>query len=220
MSEQEQQRAQTLGNLIQRARLHAGRTAAECAAVLAIEPENFDGVENGRFPLSLPDLEALAIFLEVPMGYFWGTAALKQPTQPNYAAFLALRHRIIAVLLRQERLKAKQSVAEVAQAIGCEATDLEAYESGQTPIPYLTLEALCRHYDAPISAFVDAQNGPLGRHEAEQRLQKLFHELSPEMQAFVTNPSNVSFLETARRLSSMNVEGLRRIAESILDITY
>lgn len=220
MSEQEQQRAQTLGNLIRQARLHAGRTAAECAAVLAIEPDNFAEVENGRFPLSLPDLEALAIFLETPMGYFWGTAELEQPTPPNYAAFLALRHRIIAVLLRQERLKAKQASSEVAQAIGCDQADLEAYESGQTPIPYLTLEALCRHYDVAISTFVDTQNGPLGRHEAEQRLQKLFHELSPEMQAFVTNPSNVSFLETARRLSGMDVQGLRRIAESILDITY
>lgn len=220
MSEQEQQRAQTLGNLIQQARLHAGRTTAECAVVLAIEPEDFVGVENGRFPLSLPDLEALAIFLEVPMGYFWGTAELQRPTSPNYTAYLALRHRIIAVLLRQERLKAKQSVGEVAQAVGCDQADLEAYESGQTPIPYLTLEALCRQYESPISVFVETQNGPLGRHEAEQRLQKLFHELSPEMQAFVTNPSNVSFLETARRLSRMDVQGLRRIAESILDITY
>lgn len=220
MSEQEQQRAQTLGNLIQQARLHAGRTVAECAHILALAVEDFGEVENGRFPLSLPDLEALAIFLEVPMGYFWGTAALQQPNQPNYTTFIALRHRIIAVLLRQERLKAKQSVAEAAQAIDCAPADLEAYESGKTPVPYLTLEALSKHYDAPISTFVDMQNGPLGRHEAEQRLQKLFDELSPEMQAFVTNPSNVSFLETARRLSGMNVEGLRRIAESILDITY
>lgn len=220
MSDFDQTRAQKLGELIQRAREFAGHSAEDCAAILNMSPASFKLVESGEHSLSLPDLEALAIFLNVPMGYFWGTTDLETTQPPDYEAYLAIRHRLIAVTLRQLRLKAKTSVADVADAVGMETAVLETYESGDTPVPYFQLEALCRHYDASLDHFVEMNHGPLGRHEAEQRLQKLFNELSPEMQAFVTNPSNVSFLETARRLSMLDVQGLRSVGESILDITY
>ena len=220
MSDLEQTRAQKLGMLIQEAREVAGQSTADCATVLNVSAASFELVESGEHPLSLPDLEALAIFLNVPMGYFWGSSPLPSQQQPDYATFLTIRHRLVAVMLRQLRLKIQASVADVAEAVGMETAVLEAYESGDTPVPYFQLEALCNHYDASPDFFVESTSGPLGRHEAEQRLQKLFNELSPEMQAFVTNPSNVSFLETARRLSMLDVQGLRSVGESILDITY
>lgn len=213
-------RAKKLGELIQNARELAGHSPADCAAVLNISTASFELAESGEHSLSLPDLEALAIFLDVPMGYFWGTAPLASPQQPDYETYLTIRHRLIAVMLRQLRLKAKASAQDVAEAVGMETAVLETYESGDTPVPYFQLEALCRYYDASLDHFVEKNSGPLGRHEAEQRLQQLFNDLSPEMRDFVTNPSNVSFLETARRLSMMDVQGLRSIGESILDITY
>jgi hypothetical protein len=44
--------------------------------------------------------------------------------------------------------------------------------------------------------------------------------MSPEMQAFLINPVNVSYLDTAKKLSEMDVEQLRQVAESLLEITY
>ena len=85
-----------------------------------------------------------------------------------------------------------------------------AFEAGQ----YLLLRqrgALTRLHD---------QHGPLGRHEAEQRLQKIFSELDPDMQAFLANPTNVTYMGTAKILSEMDVQRLRQVAESILDITF
>ena len=98
--------------------------------------------------------------------------------------------------------------------------DIEAYEAGSNPIPYLELEQLCRHLDLSINHFVDDQHGPLRRHEAEQRLQKIFDGLNVDMQTFLANPTNVSYLETAKTLSEMDVGRLRQVAESLLEITF
>ena len=40
------------------------------------------------------------------------------------------------------------------------------------------------------------------------------------MRAFIAEPINRNYIETAMRLSEMDVDRLRLIAESILDITF
>ena len=44
--------------------------------------------------------------------------------------------------------------------------------------------------------------------------------LRNKMRAFLTNPVNISYLETAKKLSEMDVAKLRQVAEDILEITY
>jgi hypothetical protein len=70
-----------------------------------------------------------------------------------------------------------------------------------------------------IEYFVEDKHGPLGRHEAETKARNLFRGLSPELQEFLLNPVNASYLDTAWRLSEMDAAKLRQIAESLLDIT-
>jgi len=213
-------RAQMLGNLIREARLYAGREPEECAVVLSLSPETYEQVETGKHPVSLPDLEALALFLKVPMGYFWGRDELIRPRPVDYQSLITLRHRVIGVMLRQLRLQAHQSQQAFADVLGVDEATITAYETGNTAVPYLHLEQISRHLDVPITYFVDDQHGPLGRHEAEQRLQKIFSELDPDMQAFLANPTNVTYMGTAKILSEMDVQRLRQVAESILDITF
>ena len=213
-------RAKMLGNLIKEARDHAGRSTEECADVLRLSAETYVAAEAGEHPISLPDLEVLSLYLNVPMGYFWGSETLIEKPHVDYMNMVALRHRVIGVLLRQHRLKGKRSVQELAEELDVPVTQIEAYESGSQPIPYLHLEALGRFLEVSVSSFLDADRGPLGRHEAELRLLRQFGELSPEMQAFLANPQNMIYLETAQRLSKMNVTKLRQIAESILEITW
>jgi transcriptional regulator with XRE-family HTH domain len=154
------------------------------------------------------------------MGHFWGSETLGKESQVDYGSFMVLRHRVIGVLLRQLRLQARRSVREFAELLNVPEAQIDAYEAGEAVIPYVHLEQLSRHLEVPINYFLDNHRGPLGRHEAEQKLQKLFHQLSPDMQAFIVNPSNRSYLETAKRLSEMDVQRLRQVAESILDITF
>jgi len=219
MSDEIKARAQMLGDLIKRARTWVGRSPAECAAVLQLSTKEFEEAEKGDHPLSLPELEALAIFLGIPMGHFWGTETLEDVlSQVEFHKMVELRHRVIGVLLRQLRLQERRTQKELAEALGIESTIVRQYEGGQ-PIPYLHLEELSKKLGVTIEYFVDDQRGPLGKHEAEQQLRRQYRRLSPELQAFLLNPVNVSYLETAWRLSQMDVERLRQIAESLLDIT-
>jgi transcriptional regulator with XRE-family HTH domain len=213
-------RAQKLGDLIRRARRHADRSEADCARQLGLTPEALAAIEQGEQPISLPELEVLALYLNVPMTYFWGSADLPPRAPTGYADYIALRQRVIGVLLRQLRLDRRQTAVELAAASDIDEAQLAAYEAGAAPIPYLHLEQLSRALEASVDHFVDDSHGPLARHAATHRLLHVYRQLPPPTQAFLLNPSHASFLETARRLSEMDVDRLRQIAESILDITY
>jgi len=220
MSEIELTRAQILGNLIRDARLYAGQRYRDCAKVLSITEDNYKQAETGEYPITLPDLEVLSLFLNVPMGYFWGTDQLFKAKPINYKGMIDLRNRVIGAMLRQSRLQARETVATFSEILKVDEEVIQAYEAGSNPIPYLELEQLCRHLDLSINHFVDDQHGPLRRHEAEQRLQKIFDGLNVDMQTFLANPTNVSYLETAKTLSEMDVARLRQVAESLLEITF
>ena len=220
MSEINPERAKILGDLVEKAREHFGRTKKECAAVLGMKSGDYSKVETGEYPVSLPQLEALALFLNIPMGYFWGSEPLQTESEIDFENLIALRHRVIGVLLSKQRLRTRQSLAELAEALGMEEDLLKSYEMGQEPIPYLHLEQICRQLDVSVSYFLDDVHGPLGRHEAKQKLERQFKRMPPDMQAFLINPVNVSYLDTAKKLSEMDVAQLRQVAESLLEITY
>ena len=220
MSEINPERAKILGDLVEKAREHFGRTKKECAAVLGMKSGDYSKVETGEYPVSLPQLEALALFLNIPMGYFWGSEPLQTESEIDFENLIALRHRVIGVLLSQQRLRTRQSLAELAEALGMEEELLKSYEMGEEPIPYLHLEQICRQLDVSVSYFLDDVHGPLGRHEAKQKLERQFKRMPPDMQAFLINPVNVSYLDTAKKLSEMDVVQLRQVAESLLEITY
>ena len=220
MAKTDSKRAEILGELIKNAREHVGRSEEDCALVLGLTPDKYRQVEVGKQAISLPELEAIALYLDIPMGYFWGSEPLSTSPELNYASLLALRHRVIGVLLNQLRLRAKKSQEDISQATGIPVPEIKAYEMGQKSIPYLELELLCKELGETINMFLDDVNGPLGRHEAQQRFYKQFNRMSPEMQAFLVNPVNVAYLDTAKRISEMDVKKLRQVAEDILEITY
>lgn len=220
MSKQYKARAKVLGNLIREARLHASRSVEDCAQVLSMTPETFTQAEEGDYLVSLPDLEALALYFRVPMGFFWGSDSLDNLGNIDYSNLLNLRNRVLSVMLRQRRLKARQSTSALAEATDIPESEIKAYESGSKPIPYLHLEQLSKALGLMVDDFVEDERGPLGRHESEQKLRKLFHRMEPDMQEFLLNPVNSSYLDTAKMLSEMDVDRLRLVAESILDITF
>lgn len=220
MATESRERAKLLGNLIQEAREHARQPIEACAAVLQISPEAFANIEAGTHDVSLPDLEVLALFLDVPMGYFWGTQSLEEPQQVDYQSWVTLRNRVIGVLLNQIRLKSKMSIDELAEQIEVTPEQIQAYERGEMAVPYIHLEALSRLMGASPADFLDDERGPMGRHEAQHKLNEQFKRMSPEMLHFFANPVNVSYLDTAKRISEMDVEKLRQVAENLLEITY
>lgn len=220
MNERERTRAKILGVLIQDARRHAGRTREECASILNVTAEEFAGAEQGEQVVSLPDLEVLAIYLKVPIGHFWGNSTVSEEQTPDFGTMVSLRQRMIGALLRQARLEAGRSVQELAAELKVDVARIQSYEAGNEPVPLFQLEKLGRFLGVSVAYFSDDQRGPLARHETEQKMQRRFASLPEDLRAFVAEPINISYLETAKRLSELDVKKLRSIAEGILDITF
>lgn len=220
MNNLDQTRAKILGELIRDARLRAGRSVADCARVLGITDDQFSQAEAGEHTPSLPDLEVLAMYLDVPMAYFWGSSAVQIPEEIDYGGFTNIRHRIIGALLKRARLQSNRSIQEIAGHLGVTVEKIMEYESGKTPVPLFDLDRIGKYLGVNLDYFSDEARGPLADHEAGQKMQKRFEELPPEIRQFVVEPINLSYVQIAMRLSELDVKQLRNIAEGLLDITF
>ncbi|NOZ00073.1 MAG: helix-turn-helix transcriptional regulator [Chloroflexi bacterium] len=216
-------RTKKLGVLIRDARLAARMSIQECADAIGVSRNAFRSYEIGRNAPSLPELEILVFFLNLPINHFWGKEAISDnapPTEPlDLPQLVGLRQRMIGALLRQERMKASISMKALAEQAGIPKSRLKAYELGERPIPVPELEALLSLLDGRIETFFD-KSGPIGQWMVRQRAIQEFLELPPELQDFVCQPINRPYLELARNLSGLSAEKLRSVAEGILDITF
>jgi len=215
-------RNRIIGLLLHDAREQAEKSKRECAAALGVSTSTITAFEEGRKPISLPELEVLAYVLDTPVSHFWEhdpeLAAGKEslPLQE----VLTLRHRIVGALLRKARLEADVSQKELAEVLGCSSSSISAYEYGKRPVSIAELELSAQYLKLPLEYFLDTQEGPVGEWHQRQKTWQRFVDLPKEVQDFVTRPINIKYLEVAMKLSQMPAGGLRAIAEGLLDITY
>ncbi|NCP86372.1 MAG: hypothetical protein CO094_00500 [Anaerolineae bacterium CG_4_9_14_3_um_filter_57_17] len=215
-------RTRKLGVLIRDARMAARKTLSETAKAIGVTPATLRAYEEGRKSSSLPELEVLAYYLDLPIQHFWSHEALSDDasrTAPiNLTALAALRHRIIGTILRQKRLQASISLKALALETSIAHGKLTAYEMGEKPIPLAELEAVLTILGGRVETFFD-QNGPVGKWMNEQQAIQEFLQLPLELRAFVCMPVNRPYLELASNLSMLSTEKLRSVAEGLLDIT-
>ena len=99
-------RGKMLGVLIRDARLSASRTIDDCARLLHVDPNVISAWEYGDDVPSLPQLELLAYYLDIPVSHFWSQKT-KQGNEPTKTSvqneYVALRNRMIGGLLRVAR---------------------------------------------------------------------------------------------------------------------
>ncbi|MFQ5612835.1 MAG: helix-turn-helix domain-containing protein [Anaerolineae bacterium] len=216
-------RRKILGVLIRNARIKAGMSQKELAGALEISSGLLTDIEFGRRDVSLPQLEAMAYLFHIPLSYFWSDGPI-DPPEPEISLKdgMALRRRIIGVLLKQARTQAGHSQKEVAEFLGCTPGRVSSYEFGKNDIPAFELEQLADFLDVSLDYFVDKglvpqsqQNGRLARQDLEH-----LADLSDDVREFVLNPANELYLRVAMRLGQLSTETLRALAEGILDITY
>lgn len=215
-------RSKKLGVLLKAARMTAGKSIEDCARVIKSSNEAIDSFESGDSSPSLPELEALAFYFKIPLEYFWGrdVAALESNEASSFDIdrLMAIRQRMIGAQIRQARFDAGISLENLAEKSTLEIDILTLYELGDQPIPLPELESLANILNRPIKEFQD-NRGPIGTWLKQQRAMQNFAELSPELQDFLSKPINRPYLELAQRLSEMDVERLRAVAEGLLEIT-
>lgn len=215
-------RYKKLGVLMQSARLSTDKTVEECADVLGITSQELESFERGESSPSLPELEALAFHLKIPIDYFWGRETVdigrSKPKIYERDRLLHLRNRVIGAKLRQARLEAGLTTMELASKVGISEEKMNKYELGEDSIPLPELEVLATSVNQTIRDFQDSR-GPIGKWIKQQRAIQHFDDLSPELQDFISKPINRPYLEIAQRLSEMSVEKLRTVAEGLLEIS-
>lgn len=213
-------RGKMLGVLLRDARLGAGRALADCAALLNVSVEQIEAWEFGDEVPSLPQLEILAYYLGVPVSHFWGQETLES-TRGKMSAqgeYIALRQRMIGALLRQARQQASLSIDELAAAAEIGRAALELYELGEVPLPMHELAVLAGLVKKNVSYFLESSSH-IGELLALQEMWKHFTELPEDLRQFAANPLNIGFIEIAMMLAQMPADRLRRVGESVLNIT-
>lgn len=215
-------RSKKLGILIRDARLASRRSTKECAAAINVSNGIFKAYEEGRRAPSLPELETLVYYLELPINHFWKNETLSDAparvAELNLPRLTGLRHRMIGALLRQARMNASLSLKSVAEQTGISTSRLKRYELGERPIPLPELEAILKALGGRIETFFD-QGGPVGQWMNQQKAIQQFLDMPFELQNFVCQPVNRPYLDLARKLSEMSTDKLRSVAEDLLDIT-
>lgn len=217
-------RRKIVGVLLQGARLRAGRTKKECAEAIGVNPSMITRFEDGRKDLALPQLELLAYLLNVPVSSFFKEKeqeklVAREPEIPLEQT-MALRDRIIGVLVRQARTDADMTQKDMAKALGVSPRRITQYEYGERPIPVAELQQIAEMLRLPITHFLDEGVGRVGRREQLQSQFESFSELPEDVRAFVSRYTNLPYLRVAIRISDMDADRIRKIAEGLLDITY
>ena len=215
-------RTKKLGVLLRDARMAAGKSMKDCGESIGVSGGMISSYERGNRAPSLPELEMLSFFLDIPIEHFWSDE-IKSEEQPptealNAERLMALRQRIIGAMLRSKREEANLTQKELAAETGITISRIRRYEAGETPVPVPELEALGRTLNYPVRQFT-IHSGPVGDWISEQRAIQEFLEMPPELQDFVTKPINRPYVELAQRLSEMSVDKLREVAEGLLEIT-
>jgi len=215
-------RSRKLGVLIRDARLAARKSLKECAEAIGLKSGIFRAYEEGRRAPSLPELEVLAYYLNLPIRSFWSKDVRSDDAPPtealNLPALISVRQHLIGALLRQEREKASISLREFAEMSGFTTAHLRSYELGERPIPLPELEALLALLGGRVETMFD-QTGPIGMWMSRQKAIQEFLQLPLDLQEFVRKPINRPYLDLAIKLSGMSTDKLRALAEDLLDIT-
>ncbi|MCA9886744.1 MAG: helix-turn-helix transcriptional regulator [Anaerolineae bacterium] len=214
-------RGKVLGVLIRDARLDAARTIEDCARLLNTSSQVIESWEYGDQIPSLPQLEVLAYYLEVPISHFWGNNALENDRaqtvskQPHY---IELRNRMIGTELAQAREERQLSIQQLAEACYLDVATLQAYEQGDLAIPLTHLQIIANAVNKNMNYFLESV-GYVGEILQAREDYMAFMALDEDIRRFIANPSNLAFVKIAMMFREMPTEQLRKAAEGLLDIT-
>ena len=126
---------------------------------------------------------------------------------------------MIGALLRIAREEAGISLDALSEETGVPAEQITRYELGEVAVPMHELTVISNALKKNISYFLES-GSHLGDWLAMREEWKQFTSLPPEMRQFAANPLNIGFLEIAIMFSQMPADKLRRVGESVLNISH
>ncbi|MCB9453218.1 MAG: transcriptional regulator [Anaerolineaceae bacterium] len=213
-------RGKMLGVLLRDARLQAARTIEACAHHVRISLEEYESWEYGDAVPSLPQLELLAYFLDVPVSHFWGFETFESSQESHVdfqLEYLALRNRMIGVMLRQAREEAGVTLEVLSADSGLPVEQITAYELGEA-IPMHELRVLANGVQKNVSYFLESSDH-VGKWLTMREEWDYFVSMSDDLREFTANPRHIGYLQLAIAFSRLPNDAQRQVAESMLEIT-
>lgn len=215
-------RGRIVGVLIRDARLAKGYAVEQLAGMMRVSQDEIVTWEFGQATPSLPQLELLAYWLEVPVSHFIsGTQTLLDQSASrriDQHEYRQIRDHMIGAEVRALRESAGFTLDYLAAQTGLSIELLNAYEFGAAPIPLSHLTTLASVLRVTVASFLEG-NDRVGSFLQAQELFGTFLKMEPELRQFVAKPSSHPYLELARKLAEMDSQKLRQIAEDLLEIT-
>jgi transcriptional regulator with XRE-family HTH domain len=203
------------GVLIRAAREKARRTIKEVALRLGVTPARVQQYELGIREISLPELEHLALFLQLPISFFLNGESPVENTapQPPIPTQMRARRTALGIRLKQARLAAGKSKEECALVIGRKAGTIARYERGASEIPITELEQLARFLNVNLFYFIeDPSNDEAGGLIDLEKIARL----SKEVRAFVFDPQNLPYMRMAMKFRDLPTDRLKELGEILL----
>jgi len=215
-------RKKKLGLLIADARLAVNREYEECAQIMGVTINEFNQFETGEAAPSLPQLETLACYLNIPMDHFWGNSSKSSKGVLEVETLqqrLQIQSEKIAEKLHLKRENSGMTLEALEEQTGISVEQLQNFETGEVPLPLPELEILTSILEIDLQALYD-QEGTIGEWHQQQNTKEIYEILPEDLLKFVIQPVNQPYIQLAIKLSEMPAEKMRTIAESLLEITY
>ncbi|MEM7348271.1 MAG: helix-turn-helix transcriptional regulator [Chloroflexota bacterium] len=216
-------RRKILGVKIRHARIRSGLSPETVGEAIGVSADTVSAMEQGQHEASLPQLEVMAFLFNIPVVFFWSDSPLEaQPEEFPTRQAMAIRRRIIGVLLRKARTNAKQPQEELARLINVDPKQLEDYEFGRIEIPLQHLESMANYLNVPMSYFIDQGLRPNGTNGNVASLDEIaeLSRLPADVREFLLNPANLLYINIAMHLSDISADTLRGLAAGLLEVTY
>ena len=212
-----------IGAQMRRARETAARSIKDCAQLINVSPGRYAAYEDGAKEPSLPELEQLAVFLQVTLAALLGDEEIEPlvPSPDEVAEVMALRTRIIGAQLRKARNDLGEMIATTAQAVGMRPGDLERIELAEKPLPYGKLELLAGHLGLDLTDFLDGDSNPSGELEPpmerprdEQQFAE-FLKLPADVREALLTFDALTYIRSGLRLRGLRGKELRRAGKAL-----
>ena len=158
IAEQYRIRGRMLGVLIRDARKSVRRSVEVCARVLDISVDEFTAWEEGSVIPSLPQLELLAYYLDIPVQHFWSPTTREQADSGDISTqsdFIAVRQRMIGANLCRVRELVGFSLQHLGEVCEVSPQRIRSYEMGIVPIPVSHLVAFAEALDCNMDVFLE-----------------------------------------------------------------
>ncbi len=147
----------------------------DCASILGFPKETYLGIEEGITPITLPELELLAIYFGVDPSVFFdfGHLDILYPTLLNddiRSKFIILREKMIRAALAEARKKKNLTLEDIQKETDIPFAILQEYDNGNFPIPLNDLIKIGDYVNIPINMLLYPDWAQSAPHHENQNL--------------------------------------------------